>query len=117
MPASERKFFYGWWVVAGAWISTFVCSSALSSFNIFGPELAKPIVEGGLGQSRGMLSGAYSLDQIVMAIFGLIAGLLVDRIGLRKLMIIASSHCKKPAESSIPNKTAPSSRAGMNALR
>src|SRR5512136_1624113 len=90
MPVSERKIFYGWWVVAGAWISTFVCSAALSSFNIFGPELAKPIAEGGLGQSRGMLSGAYSLDMIVMAIFGVVAGLLIDRIGLRKLMIIGA---------------------------
>jgi len=90
MPAAERKIFYGWWVVAGAWISTFVCSAALSSFNIFGPELAKPIAEGGLGQSRGMLSVGYSLDMIVMAIFGLVAGLLVDRVGLRKLMIIGA---------------------------
>jgi MFS family permease len=90
MPSSDKKVFYGWWVVAGAWISTFVCSAALSSFNIFGPELAKPIAEGGLGQSRGWLSGAYSLDMIVMAIFGLVAGLLVDRIGLRKLMIIGA---------------------------
>jgi MFS family permease len=90
MPAAERKIFYGWWVVGGAWISTFVCSAALSSFNIFGPELAKPIAEGGLGQSRGMLSVGYSLDMIVMAIFGLVAGLLVDRVGLRKLMIIGA---------------------------
>lgn len=90
LPDVKRKFFYGWWVVAGAWISTFVCSSALSSFNIFGPELARPIAEGGLGQTRGILSGAYSLDQIVMAVFGLIAGLLVDRVGLRKLMVIGA---------------------------
>ena len=90
MPSSERKIFYGWWVVAGAWISTFVCSAALSSFNIFGPELAKPIAEGGLGQSRGMLSVGYSLDMIVMAVFGLVAGLLVDRVGLRKLMIMGA---------------------------
>ena len=90
MPGSERKIFYGWWVVAGAWISTFVCSAALSSFNIFGPELAKPITEGGLGQSRGMLSVGYSLDMIVMAVFGLVAGLLVDRVGLRKLMVMGA---------------------------
>jgi len=90
MPASERKIFYGWWVVAGAWISTFVCSAALSSFNIFGPELARPIAEGGLGQTRGMLSIGYSLDMIVMAIFGVVAGILIDRIGLRKLMIVGA---------------------------
>ena len=90
MPASDKKVFYGWYVVAGAWISTFVCSAALSSFNIFGPELAKPIAEGGLGQSRGMLSVGYSLDMIVMAIFGLVAGLLVDRVGLRKLMVMGA---------------------------
>ena len=90
MPASDKKVFYGWYVVAGAWISTFVCSAALSSFNIFGPELAKPIAEGGLGQSRGMLSVGYSLDMIVMAVFGLVAGLLVDRVGLRKLMIMGA---------------------------
>jgi len=90
MPTSDRKVFYGWWVVAGAWISTFVCSAALSSFNIFGPELAKPIAEGGLGQTRGMLSIGYSLDMIVMAIFGVAAGFLIDRIGLKKLMIIGA---------------------------
>ena len=90
MPASDKKVFYGWYVVAGAWISTFVCSAALSSFNIFGPELAKPIAEGGLGQSRGMLSVGYSLDMIVMAVFGLVAGLLVDRVGLRKLMVMGA---------------------------
>jgi len=90
MPSSERKIFYGWYVVAGAWISTFVCSAALSSFNIFGPELAKPVSEGGLGQSRGMLSVGYSLDMIVMAVFGLVAGLLVDRVGLRKLMVMGA---------------------------
>ena len=90
MPASDKKVFSGWYDVAGAWISTFVCSAALSSFNIFGPELAKPIAEGGLGQSRGMLSVGYSLDMIVMAVFGLVAGLLVDRVGLRKLMVMGA---------------------------
>ena len=90
MPDVKKKVFYGWWVVAGAWISTFVCSAALSSFNIFGPELARPIAEGGLGQSRGMLSIGYSLDMIVMAIFGVAAGFLIDRIGLRKLMILGA---------------------------
>ena len=62
----------------------------MSSFNIFGPELAKPIAEGGLGQTRGMLSIGYSLDMIVMAIFGVAAGFLIDRIGLKKLMIIGA---------------------------
>jgi MFS family permease len=89
-PVTEKKVFYGWYVVAGAWISTFVCSDALGSFNIFGPELAKPVSQGGLGQSMGVLSIGYSLDMIVMAAFSLVAGMLVDRFGLRRLMVIGA---------------------------
>jgi OFA family oxalate/formate antiporter-like MFS transporter len=84
----KNKMFYGWVVVAGAWISTFVCSMSLGTFGVFLPELAKPVSEGGLGQTKGMLSGAYSLNMIVVAISALAAGMLVDRIGLRRVMLI-----------------------------
>ncbi|MFA5366838.1 MAG: MFS transporter [Dehalococcoidia bacterium] len=90
MPGTKKRVFYGWYVVAGAWISTFVCSDALGSFNIFGPELTKPVSQGGLGQSMGVLSVAYSIDMIVMAAFSVVAGMLVDRFGLRRLMVIGA---------------------------
>ncbi|MEA1959493.1 MAG: MFS transporter [Chloroflexota bacterium] len=91
MPVKRKKFFYGWVVVAGAWISTFVCSMALGTFGVFLPELIKPISEGGLGQTKSMLSGAYSLNMIVVAIFALAAGMLVDRLGLRRVMLIGGA--------------------------
>ena len=90
MPEAKKRIFYGWYVVAGAWISTFVCSNALGSFNIFGPELAKPVSQGGLGYSMGVLSIGYSIDMIVMAAFSVVAGMLVDRFGLRRLMVVGA---------------------------
>ena len=87
MLRRKNKIFYGWVIVSAAWISTFVCSVALGSFNVFLLELTKPVSEGGLGQTRGMLSGAYSLNMMVVAIFALAAGMLMDRVGIRRMMI------------------------------
>lgn len=85
MPARGGRLFYGWVIVAAAWLAMFVSSASIASFSIFAPEL-----EVEFGWSRGMLSLGYSLNTITIAVFGLIAGMLVDRIGVRRLVIIGA---------------------------
>lgn len=84
MPARERVF-YGWYVVLGAWLSMFVSSAAIASFSIFAPEL-----EAEFGWTRTMSSWAYTLNTVSIAVFGLVAGALADRIGLRRMVIIGA---------------------------
>ena len=86
MPAPGRKVFYGWAVVAGAWLAMFVSSACLSSFSIFAPEL-----EAEFGWTRSALSVGYTLNTVVIAIAGLAAGMLADRIGIRRLTLIGAA--------------------------
>ena len=85
MPPQGRGFFYGWVIVMAAWLAMFVSAAAISSFSIFAPEL-----EDEFGWTRGMLSLGFTLNAILMAVFGLVSGMLVDRIGLRRIVIIGA---------------------------
>lgn len=85
MPPQGRGFFYGWVIVMAAWLAMFVSAAAISSFSIFAPEL-----EDEFGWTRGMLSLGFTLSAILMAVFGLVSGMLVDRIGLRRTVIIGA---------------------------
>jgi OFA family oxalate/formate antiporter-like MFS transporter len=85
VPLLGRRLFYGWVVIVAAWLAMFVCSASIASFSIFAPEL-----EGEFGWTRGMLSLGYTINTITIAVFGLVAGLLADRIGLRRLVIIGA---------------------------
>lgn len=75
-------FYYGYTVVAGAWLSMLVSSAALYSFSVFMPAL---IAE--FGWTRSMASLALTLNTIIMPLQGLLAGYLVDRIGPRWTVI------------------------------
>lgn len=85
MPAPGRRLFYGWVIVAAAWLVMFVSAAAISSFSVFAPEL-----EGEFGWTRGMLSLGFTINAVTMSVFGLAAGMLVDRIGLRRTVIIGA---------------------------
>ncbi|MBN1613898.1 MAG: MFS transporter, partial [Deltaproteobacteria bacterium] len=78
MPKRQKCFFYGYLVVAGAWLSMFVCSGAQYSFGIF-----MPVLIGEFGWSRSALSLAFTLNTLIMPFQGLLGGYLVDRIGPR----------------------------------
>ncbi len=85
MPALQGRLFYGWVIVVAAWLAMFVCSASIASFSIFAPELEREF-----GWTRGMLSVGYTLNTITIAVFGLVAGMLVDRIGIRRLVMIGA---------------------------
>ena len=80
---AKQGLFYGWVIVMAAWLAMFVGAAANVSFSIFGPEL-----EDEFGWTRGALSLGFTLNVIVMSAFGLVAGILVDRIGPKRTVII-----------------------------
>lgn len=83
-PAQPR-IFYGWYIVGGAWLAMLVSAAAISSFTVFAPEL-----ESQFGWTRVMSSWAYTLNIIIGSAFGILAGILVDRIGLRRMVIFGA---------------------------
>ncbi len=75
------RLFYGYTVVAVAFLTQFVMKLVHLSFGVFLVPVADE-----LGWSRGLISGAYSLNMIVFGFVGVAAGRLVDRIGPRLLL-------------------------------
>lgn len=81
----KRGFFYGWVIVMAAWLAMFVGAAASTSFAIFAPSL-----EDEFGWTRGALSLGFTLNVIMASIFGLVAGILVDRIGPKRTVLIGA---------------------------
>ncbi len=80
----KPRIFYGWWIVlAGAFGAGL--SSGLS-FHGFGAFL--PALEREFGWSRTAMSGVFSLARVESGLLGPIEGVLVDRLGPRRMMLI-----------------------------
>ena len=76
--------FYGWWIViTSAILLTFM---SLTVFQGLGTVLVS--LERQYGWSRTALSGAFSLARVEGAILGPIEGVLVDRVGTRRMVLI-----------------------------
>ena len=82
---TKRRFFYGYVIVIGAWLAMFVSAGTQFSFGIFFPALLEDF-----GWTRGMLSLGFTLNLLLMPVFGLLSGYLVDRIGPRRTVIIGA---------------------------
>ncbi|MFH1484968.1 MAG: MFS transporter [Chloroflexota bacterium] len=81
---STSKIFYGWWVVlAGAVTGAFGAGAYQFGFGVF----FKPISDE-FGWSRVATAAAFSMSALEGGIEGPIVGVLVDRFGPRKLMMI-----------------------------
>ena len=76
--------FYGWWLVGLA--SFMLTLMSLTVFQGLGTMLVA--LERQYGWSRTALSGAFSLARVEGAILGPIEGVLVDRIGTRRMVLI-----------------------------
>ena len=80
--AFRGRLFYGWWLVG---LSSFMLTlMSLTVFQGLGTMLVA--LERRYGWSRTALSGALSLAQIEGAILGAIEGVLVDRMGTRRMV-------------------------------
>ncbi|MGZ8488197.1 MAG: MFS transporter [Candidatus Binatia bacterium] len=79
---SDRKFFYGWYIVGVGFLSHVVCAFHMSStLSVF----LKPLTED-LGVSRGLFSLLRSGEILIGAAMAPLVGPMVDRFGGRWLM-------------------------------
>jgi MFS family permease len=84
MPAPARLF-YGWIVVAGAFLVLFTAYGAQYSFGVFFNALLEEF-----GWSRASLAGVFSLYAFTYAAFGFPAGRLTDRWGPARVIAIGA---------------------------
>jgi MFS family permease len=82
--SGSRLFQNRWWIVFAAFLGLTVSQGSIVaySFSVF----LKPVTED-LGVSRGTLSFAYNLDNLMCAVFIPICGVLVDRYGVRRVLM------------------------------
>ncbi|MCX6013231.1 MAG: MFS transporter [Chloroflexi bacterium] len=79
----KKGIFYGWVIVFGAWLVTFVTSGVNMTFSVFFPALM-----GDYGWTRSMLSIGFILHSVFAGVMEPVVGMLVDRLGPRKIVII-----------------------------
>ncbi len=82
----KRPIFYGWWIVAGLFLIDVVAS--LGRYNL---AAFLPFIMHDLGWARETISLGQSIAIWLYALFVLLAGVLVDRIGSRKTFIIGGA--------------------------
>ncbi|PYN73244.1 MAG: MFS transporter [Candidatus Rokuibacteriota bacterium] len=80
---SAPRFFYGWSIVAIAFVTMGVGVNARTAFSLFFP----PILDE-FGWPRGLTAGAFSFGFLVSAILGPILGRMMDRRGPRAVMLL-----------------------------
>jgi len=81
----SKRFFYGWVIVGGAWLTLFVRGGTGLTASVFFKALTEEF-----GWSRGMLSLGFTLRMAIMGIMAMITGTLVDRIGPRRTVILGA---------------------------
>jgi len=81
--AERTKIFYGWWIVFVSFVLSFFAGGTfLYGFTTFFNPIRKEF-----GWSAAVTSIAFVLQRLEFGIMGPLAGILVDRVGPRKLMI------------------------------
>ena len=79
----KRGLFYGWIVLLGAWLAMGGAYLGSSAFNALQPAMLEE-----LGWTRETISLAYSLNFAVLALMGPVVGAVLDRIGVRRILLI-----------------------------
>ncbi|MFC1926147.1 MFS transporter [Chloroflexota bacterium] len=85
MPKEGSGFFYGWVIVFGAWLCMFVSMANQWTFSV----MIIPLMDE-YGWTEATLSLAMALNMLFLPAFGLVAGLLVDRLGPRLTVVIGA---------------------------
>jgi MFS family permease len=83
LEAGKTRLFYGWIVVAGAFVSFAVGSGLMHAFTVFFVAFLEEF-----GWSRADTSVAYSISQFTSGASAPLIGLLVDRLGPRILVLV-----------------------------
>ncbi|MGH9341203.1 MAG: MFS transporter [Acidobacteriota bacterium] len=80
-----KKHFFGWWVAFGSFTTLFTVVGMLYyGFPVFYPHLIESF-----GWSRADTMAGYAISTFVIGpIFGLSAGILIDRYGSKKIMLV-----------------------------
>src|ERR1019366_10717108 len=76
------RFFYGWFVVIGAFAVTFVGFGCAYTFSAFVEPLQREF-----GASRGSVSLVFSLAGFLYFSLGIVSGPVADRVGPRRLAV------------------------------
>lgn len=85
--SKSPRIFYGWWIViTGALTMAVVISPIFQGIGTFFVSFERHF-----GWSRTVLSGAFSLSRMEGALLGPLEGVLIDRIGSRRCIIIGLS--------------------------
>lgn len=86
IPGALRlpRVFYGWWIVAVA--AAFQALFGALFFHGFGTFFVA--LQRDFGWSRTLLSGAYSLSRVEGGLLGPLEGILIDRLGPRRVVLI-----------------------------
>ncbi|MFC1993009.1 MFS transporter [Chloroflexota bacterium] len=77
------KIFYGYVVIAAAFLILVVMGASIYSFGVF----LKPMAEE-FGWTRALTSGAQSMNMLVLGLFFIVTGRLTDRIGPRIVVTV-----------------------------
>jgi MFS family permease len=81
--AAQPKFFFGWVIVACAFIILCICYGIQFTFGLF-----MPFISADTGWDRGSLSLPYSMYVFVYSALGIVTGRLTDRLGPRVVLIV-----------------------------
>ena len=84
-PAASEKPFYGWTILAAAFVIITMSIGMLFTLAIF----LKPMEEA-MGWSRSSISSVGLLNWVVMGLGGVLAGFVSDRIGTRAVVLVGS---------------------------
>src|SRR2546430_13688072 len=83
MRRSLAKLFYGWIVIAIAFVTMGIGVNARTAFSLMFP----PILDE-FGWPRGLTAGAFSFGFLASAILGPVLGRLMDRRGARPVVLL-----------------------------
>jgi MFS transporter, OFA family, oxalate/formate antiporter len=81
----QTRVFYGWWIVVTAFLNLFfVVGIIFYGFPVFYPSLVES-----LGFTRGQLIEGFLIGfALVGVLFGFLAGVLIDRVGSRSVILV-----------------------------